>query len=191
MQIERTNEIPDVCVLKTDVYFDERGYFMETHRTSALAAFLGQPIEFVQGNVSSSLPWALRGMHYQMVNPQGKLVRCLKGSAYDVAVDMREGSRTYRKWVGVLLDEQNARAVWVPPGFAHGILAMAQGCLLHYECTTYYDDASARSLRWNDPTIGVTWPFQMNMTQPRLLSQKDRAAALFPQAEKFKVPVAA
>jgi dTDP-4-dehydrorhamnose 3,5-epimerase len=170
-------KIPGVLLMTPKVFRDERGYFMETHRWAPLAEFLAKESKigsFVQGNLSSSIPNVLRGLHYQLERPQGKLVRCLKGRIYDVAVDIRKGSPTFGKWLGVHLDEQNAQAIYVPPGFAHGFLAGPQGALVHYECTTEYVDAWNRAIRWNDPDLHIAWGLPQAAVP--VLSQKDRGA---------------
>lgn len=197
MKIEEL-KIPGVLLLTPKVFRDERGYFLETHRTGLIGDYLSKetntPINFVQGNVSSSIPNTLRGLHYQLSKPQGKLVRCLKGRILDVAVDIRKGSPTFGKHVIAHLDEQNAHAIYVPPGFAHGFLAGPQGALVHYECTTEYVDAWNRAIRWNDQDINIPWG--LGQGRVPVLSQKDRGAASLADAVSrgdifdFNVPAA-
>lgn len=183
MKFEQMKVLRDVGLLTPDKYMDQRGMFIETHRAAQLAENIGSQVEFVQGNLSMSVPWVMRGLHYQLENPQGKLVRCIKGTIYDVAVDMRRSSPTFGKWVGQVLDDQQHQALWVPPGYAHGFLAFSQGATVQYECTTYYHEKSNRSLCWNDPDVGITWPLKMGM-QP-IVSEKDRSATPFKNAEYF------
>jgi len=163
--------LPGVLLIEPTVFSDERGFFMETYH---LDRFRERGIEaaFVQDNHSRSARGVLRGLHYQEPNPQGKLVRCTRGSLFDVAVDIREGSPTFAKWVGVELSESNRRMLWVPPGFAHGFCALAEEADLVYKCTALYEREHDRAILWNDPEIAIAWP----LSTP-LLSPKDAAAA--------------
>jgi dTDP-4-dehydrorhamnose 3,5-epimerase len=162
--------LPDVLLIEPKVFADERGYFEETyHRDRFRAAGIGP--DFVQDNHSTSARGVLRGLHYQEPNGQGKLLRCAHGALFDVAVDIRVGSPSFGKWYGVELSEANRKMLWVPAGFAHGFCALADDTTLIYKCTAYYDAAADRSLRWDDPDIGIAWP----VTAP-LLSAKDAAA---------------
>lgn len=176
-------QIPEVFLITpTMIARDERGWFFETHR---VAEFLdgihaSEEFKFVQANISCSNAWTLRGLHYQYRHPQGKLVRCLMGRIYDVAVDVREGSPTFGKYVGHLLDDKEHQAIWVPPGFAHGYLSLDQPVLVHYETTSYYSDAHAQIINWNDQRLGVVWPIQNG--QMPIISQKDRAFHPFNEA---------
>lgn len=174
MKIENTM-LPGVLLLTPDVYGDHRGYFLETHRMTdfnEIGSLLG--VSFVQGNLSSSMPFCLRGMHYQLNEPQGKLVRCIVGRIFDVAIDIRVDSPSYGKFAGVFLDEAKAQALWVPPGFAHGFLSMDKPVKVQYECTTYYRDAWARGINYNDPRLKIGWPLAPGQTP--VISNKDRAA---------------
>ena len=175
--------IPGVFLLEPKIFRDHRGYFTETHRLAALGE-RGVGVNFVQGNLSSSLPYTLRGLHYQLEKPQGKLVRCVTGAIFDVAVDVRRGSPTFGKHVHAVLDEEYGRALYVPPGFAHGFLSLGQPAKVHYECTTEYVDAWSRGIRWDDPALHIGWPLP-NGLKPNL-SEKDRAAPLLAEAEVFE-----
>lgn len=177
----KVSEIPDVVIVEPKVFRDDRGCFMETWHAERMAA-AGIDARFVQENHSSSVAGVLRGLHYQVVRPQGKLVRVVRGRVFDVAVDLRRSSPTFRRWVGVWLSEQNRLEVWIPPGFAHGFYATAEAEVI-YSCSDYYAGEHERALRWNDPSIGVSWPFLSD--KPPILSEKDAAAPLFGQAELF------
>lgn len=153
---------------------------METFRVSDLfeSAGVKETPAIVQGNHSNSVPWTLRGLHYQYPNPQGKLVHVTRGKIVDVAVDLRAGSPTYGKHVVVPLDNITGKAVWVPPGFAHGFLALDSGADVQYECThAYYSDEFAKDLKWDDPDLAISWPIKMG--QMPVISQKDRKATSF------------
>lgn len=181
MKIEATS-LPDVLLLEPRVHGDARGYFMETFRQSWFAE-RGIDAVFVQDNQSRSAQGILRGLHYQLEFPQGKLVRVLSGEVYDVAVDLRRTSPTFRHWVGVTLSSDNHRQLWVPPGFAHGFYVTSAAAEIAYKCTEYYHPEDDHSLRWNDPELGIEWP--LVKAEP-ILSAKDAAAnklgdaALFP-----------
>jgi len=162
--------LPGVWVIEPTVYADERGFFMETYHSARFQA-LGIPAAFVQDNHSRSIRGVLRGLHYQEPNPQGKLVRCVRGAVYDVAVDVRKGSPQFGKWTSAELTEDNKRLFWVPPGFAHGFCALSDVAEIAYKCTAFYDPKSDHSILWNDPDIGITWP----VSKPSL-SPKDAAA---------------
>jgi len=174
--------LQDVVLIEPEVFGDDRGFFMETwqHRKFAAA---GLDLHFVQDNHSRSRIGTLRGLHYQLKNPQGKLVRCTIGSVYDVAVDMRRGSSTFGQWVGALLSAENRHQLWVPAGFAHGFLVLSESADFVYKCTDYYDPTSERCLAWNDPQVGINWPIAAGMEV--LLSKKDAAGASFHEAEAF------
>ena len=182
MKFIETN-IPDVKIIEPQVFGDERGFFMETFRTTLFNEHCGDR-EFVQENHSKSGHGILRGLHYQTENTQGKLVRVTKGEVFDVAVDMRESSETFGQWVGVVLSEENKRQLWVPEGFAHGFYVMSEEAEFVYKCTDYYNPAAEASLKWNDPTVNVEWPL-VNGAAP-LLSAKDEAGICFKDAIKFK-----
>lgn len=182
MKFIETN-IPDVKIIEPQVFGDERGFFMETFRTTLFNEHCGER-EFVQENHSKSSHGILRGLHYQTENTQGKLVRVTKGEVFDVAVDMRESSETFGQWVGVVLSEDNKRQLWVPEGFAHGFYVMSEEAEFVYKCTDYYNPAAEASLKWNDPSVNVEWPL-VNGAAP-LLSAKDEAGICFKDAVKFK-----
>ncbi|MGR6840804.1 dTDP-4-dehydrorhamnose 3,5-epimerase [Aliivibrio wodanis] len=182
MKFIETN-IPDVKIIEPQVFGDERGFFMETFRTTLFNEHCGER-EFVQENHSKSGHGILRGLHYQTENTQGKLVRVTKGEVFDVAVDMRESSETFGQWVGVVLSEDNKRQLWVPEGFAHGFYVMSEEAEFVYKCTDYYNPAAEASLKWNDPSVNVEWPL-VNGAAP-LLSEKDEAGICFKDAVKFK-----
>ena len=171
MKISPT-KISEVLILEPDVYTDERGYFMETFRSSYLNEH-GVELNFVQDNQSQSRIGTLRGLHYQLEFPQGKLVRVISGTVFDVAVDIRENSTTFGKWVGETLSAENRKQLWVPPGFAHGFLVLSQSAELFYKCTDYYHPEDDYSLLWNDPAVGIEWPTE---NREPILSEKDRIA---------------
>jgi dTDP-4-dehydrorhamnose 3,5-epimerase len=177
--------IRDVVVIEPNVFQDERGWFMETFNeqrfhTELLRLGLPVPGGFVQDNHSSSAAGVLRGLHYQAApSAQGKLVRVTRGAAFDVAVDIRQGSRTRGEWVGIELTEANRRMVWIPEGFAHGFLALEADTQLVYKTTNVYDRASERSIRWDDKSLGIAWPVERCCTGTPLLSDKDAKAEPF------------
>jgi dTDP-4-dehydrorhamnose 3,5-epimerase len=174
-------DIPDVLILEPRIFGDKRGFFMETwHRR--VFADLGINFDFVQDNHSSSRKGILRGLHYQIKRPQGKLVRVIQGEVFDVAVDVRKKSPTFGKWKGVLLSEENKRMLWLPPGFAHGFYVTSEAAEFVYKCTDFYAPEYERSIIWNDPEIGIRWP--LNEDEP-ILSDKDRVAKSFAEAEVY------
>jgi len=174
--------IPDVKVIEPQVFGDDRGFFMETYRASIMDELTdGKP--FVQDNHSKSKQGILRGLHYQMQHTQGKLVRVVQGEVFDVAVDMRKDSPTFGLWVGEVLSAENKKQLWVPEGFAHGFYVMSESAEFVYKCTDYYAPEHDRSLKWNDPTVGIEWPL-VNDELP-LLSEKDEAGKSFEDADKF------
>ncbi len=172
--------IPDVVLIKPKVHGDHRGFFLESWQDQRFAAS-GLDLHFVQDNHSRSARGTLRGLHYQVQQPQGKLVRVGRGAVYDVAVDVRRRSPTFGQWVGAELSDENLHMLWVPPGFAHGFLALSDGVDFLYKCTDYYAPQHERSIRWDDPQVGVEWPLQAG-TGP-LLAAKDRDAPLLRDAE--------
>ncbi|HTP10287.1 MAG TPA: dTDP-4-dehydrorhamnose 3,5-epimerase [Anaerolineae bacterium] len=176
-------EIPDVIILEPQVFYDARGFFMETYHTRELAE-LGITAQFVQDNHSRSQSGTLRGLHYQIRHAQGKLVRVVSGEIFDVAVDLRRNSPTFGQWTGAILSADNKRQLWVPPGFAHGIYALSETIDLLYKCTDYYAPEWERTLLWNDPQIAVAWPLVDG--QPPVLSAKDAQGRPFSQAEVFE-----
>ena len=168
MQVIKT-EIPDVKIINPKVFGDQRGFFLETYEQKRYQEMLNINLTFVQDNHSRSQKNVLRGLHFQKENPQGKLVRVVRGEVFDVAVDIRKDSSTYGKWVGVILSEDNKSQLWIPPGLAHGFLVLSDIADFEYKCTNYYDPNSEGCLLWNDPTININWP----ITTP-ILSDKDR-----------------
>ena len=179
----RRTAIPDVVVVEPRRFGDHRGYFMETWRENAFAE-QGIGPGFVQDNQSGSGQWALRGLHYQLRQPQGKLVRVIRGEVFDVAVDLRRGSPTFGRWVGEILSSDNHRQLWVPAGFAHGFLVLSESAEFAYKCTDYYAPEHERGLRWNDPSVGIEWPLPPGV-QP-LLSAKDADAPGLAEAEVYE-----
>lgn len=175
-------DIKDVVVIEPQVFSDDRGFFMETW-TRQKFKDAGIDYDFVQDNHSKSLKGVLRGLHYQIQNPQGKLVRVLSGEVYDVAVDMRKSSPTFGKWVAEILSGENKKMLWVPPGFAHGFYVMSDEAEFVYKCTDVYSPEFERSLIWNDSTVNVNWPIPEGQTPT--LSPKDEAGKPFDQAEAY------
>ena len=174
--------IPDVKIIEPQVFGDERGFFLETYRASIMDELTGGK-PFVQDNHSKSAQGILRGLHYQMQHTQGKLVRVVQGAVFDVAVDMRRNSPSFGQWVGEILSAENKRQLWVPEGFAHGFYVISDSAEFVYKCTDYYAPEHDRSLKWNDPTVGIEWPL-VNDQQP-LLSAKDEAGKSFEEADTF------
>jgi dTDP-4-dehydrorhamnose 3,5-epimerase len=172
--------IPDVFVIAPKVFGDDRGFFMESYNRRSMAA-LGIDFEFVQDNHSRSARGVLRGLHYQIRQPQGKLVRVVAGEIFDVAVDIRRASPTFGQWVGVTLSAENKRMAWVPPGFAHGFCVTSDYAEVLYKATDYYAPEHERSILWNDPAIGVDWP----LAGEPLLSEKDRKGVLLSDSEVY------
>ncbi len=173
--------IPEVLVIEPKVFGDERGFFFESFNQAAFNQATGLELEFVQDNHSRSAQHVLRGLHYQIKQTQGKLVRVLRGSVFDVAVDLRRSSATFRQWVGVELTEGNFRQLWVPQGFAHGFLVTSESADFVYKTTDYYAPEFERCLAWNDPDLGIQWPL---ISEPQL-SAKDKAGVALIQAEVF------
>jgi dTDP-4-dehydrorhamnose 3,5-epimerase len=174
--------LPGVTLIEPRVFGDERGFFMETWTRAKFAAG-GIDVDFVQDNHSASRQWVVRGLHYQLAKPQGKLVRVVQGEVFDVAVDMRRSSPTFGRWVGERLSAENKRMMWVPPGFAHGFMVLSERCEFLYKCTDYYDPASERSLLWNDPALGIEWPIPSGVEA--IVSPKDAAAPTLAHAECY------
>jgi dTDP-4-dehydrorhamnose 3,5-epimerase len=173
--------IPDVLILEPTIYGDHRGFFMETWRETTFREIAPQ-LSFVQDNHSKSGKGILRGLHYQLQQPQGKLVRVIEGEIYDVAVDMRRTSPHFGRWVGVTLSAENHRQLWVPPGFAHGFLVTSDSAQMVYKCTDYYAPADEHSLLWNDPELAITWPLKESEILAPVLSDKDRNGRNFADA---------
>jgi dTDP-4-dehydrorhamnose 3,5-epimerase len=182
-------KIPDVLILEPKVFGDDRGFFFESFNEQAFLAQAGFSGRFVQDNHSKSARHVLRGLHYQIKQPQGKLVRVVVGEVFDVAVDLRKGSLYFGEWVGIQLSAQNKRQLWVPPGFAHGFLVLSETAEFLYKTTDYYAPEYERSLLWNDPDLGIDWGLDGGidgMTQVPILSAKDQAGMLFKDAEVFE-----
>ena len=157
MQV-RPTAIPDVVVVEPQVFGDARGFFFESFNQRKLEAALGRELRFVQDNHSLSARGVLRGLHYQLPRPQGKLVRVVRGEVFDVAVDLRRGSPTFRRWVGEVLSAENKRQMWVPEGFAHGFLVLSEAAEFLYKTTDYYHPESDHCIRWDDPDLAIAWP---------------------------------
>ena len=174
--------IADVKIIQPQVFGDERGFFMETYRASIMDELTdGKP--FVQDNHSKSTQGILRGLHYQLQQTQGKLVRIVQGAVFDVVVDMRKDSPTFGQWVGEVLSSENKKQLWVPEGFAHGFYVISETAEFVYKCTDYYAPEHEHSLIWNDATVGIEWPLVGGNTP--LLSPKDEAGKPFSDAAKF------
>ena len=171
--------IPDVLIIEPRVFGDARGFFFESFNQQAFRAATGLDVAFVQDNHSRSAQGVLRGLHYQIEQPQGKLVRVARGAVFDVAVDLRQASSTFGQWVGVELSEENHRQLWVPAGFGHGFLTLSETADFLYKTTDYYAPEHERCLAWNDPAIGIEWP--LRSAQPQL-SAKDQLGKLLADA---------
>ncbi|MCC4288861.1 dTDP-4-dehydrorhamnose 3,5-epimerase [Vreelandella aquamarina] len=183
MQYEKL-AIPDVVLMTPKVFGDERGFFMETFRQSEFEEHCGN-YQFVQDNHSKSKQGILRGLHYQLEKPQGKLVRVTQGEVYDVAVDLRKSSSTFGQWVGVYLSAENKQMLWVPPGFAHAFYVTSEEAEFQYKCTDYYNPGDEYSLLWSDPTLNIDWPLANNAS-PQLSTKDQQGQALeWVQAPKF------
>lgn len=180
MQIQ-TTAIPEVLILEPTVFGDDRGFFYESFNQKRFAELTGVTRPFVQDNHSKSAKGVLRGLHYQIQQPQGKLVRVTAGAVFDVVVDLRKSSPTFGRWVGVVLSAANNRQLWIPEGFAHGFLVTSDNAEFLYKTTDYWAPEFERSLLWNDPAIGIDWPLD---GEP-LLSGKDKAATLLANADLF------
>ncbi|PNA96464.1 MULTISPECIES: dTDP-4-dehydrorhamnose 3,5-epimerase [unclassified Pseudomonas] len=173
--------IPEVILFEPQVFGDERGFFFESFNQKVFDEVVGRPVNFVQDNHSRSVKGVLRGMHYQIQQPQGKLVRVVQGEVFDVAVDMRKSSKTFGKWVGVHLSAENKRQLWVPEGFAHGFVVLSETAEFLYKTTDFYAPQYDRSLAWNDPTVAIEWPYE---GEPAL-SAKDQKASAFVYADAY------
>jgi dTDP-4-dehydrorhamnose 3,5-epimerase len=174
-------EIPDVLIIEPQVYGDDRGFFLESFNQKDFREKTGVNTTFVQDNHSMSLKNVLRGLHYQIPNPQGKLVRVVSGSVFDVAVDARKSSPTFGQWVGCILSAENKRIFWVPEGFAHGFLVLSDRAEFLYKTTNYYYTQYEKTIAWNDADLGIDWPLE---TTP-ILSPKDQAGQPFKSVEVF------
>jgi dTDP-4-dehydrorhamnose 3,5-epimerase len=174
--------IPEVLVLTPKVFGDARGFFFESFNARDFREVTGLQVDFVQDNHSKSAKGVLRGLHYQVQNPQGKLVRVVQGEVFDVAVDLRKSSPTFGQWVGEVLSSENNKQLWVPPGFAHGFVVLSESAEFLYKTTDYWYPAHERSLLWNDPTVGVEWPIDFD---PQLAA-KDAIGKNLADAELYQ-----
>lgn len=180
MIVTRT-KIPEVVLLRPKVFGDERGFFFESFNHQAFEAAIGRRVSFVQDNHSRSSKNVLRGLHYQIKQPQGKLVRVVTGAVFDVAVDLRKSSATFGQWVGAHLSAENKQQLWIPEGFAHGFLVLSEHAEFVYKTTEYYSPGNERSVSWNDSQLAITWPLE---ARP-MLSTKDAAATSLIDTEGF------
>jgi dTDP-4-dehydrorhamnose 3,5-epimerase len=178
----RETDLPGVVIIEPDVFSDARGFFSETYHRRKYSEG-GITAEFVQDNHSKSSERTLRGLHAQLKNPQGKLVRVIEGEIWDVAVDIRRGSPTFGRWVGVSLSAENQRQIYVPPGFAHGFCVVSPTAEVEYKCTAFYDPSDEISILWNDPQIGIDWPVR----DPMLSARDKNAASLSQHLEELPV----
>ena len=174
--------IPDVVLIEPTVFGDDRGFFFESFNHAKFEAAVGRPVTFVQDNHSRSVKHVLRGVHYQIRQPQGKLVRVVTGTVFDVAVDIRRTSPTFGRWVGVVLSAENKRQLWIPEGFAHGFIVLSDVAECLYKATDYYAPEHERCIVWDDPMIGIKWP----LDGVPILSGKDRQGVAFNRAECFE-----
>lgn len=179
MNVIRT-ELADLLLIEPKAFGDSRGFFFESFQKNRYRE-AGLTAEFVQDNVSRSCQGTLRGLHYQLKRPQGKLVFVTRGEVFDVAVDLRRNSRTFGQWYGAMLNDQNHRQLYVPPGFAHGFSVTSESADLCYKCTDFYDPADERTVLWSDPQLGIDWPTH----HARILSEKDKRGVLLAQAEVY------
>ncbi len=179
MEVVKT-PIEGVLLIKPQVFGDERGYFVETWQKERYEA-AGINLPFVQDNHSKSTKGILRGLHFQKQHPQGKLVMVSLGEVFDVAVDIRKGSPTFGKWFGAILNQENQNQLWIPPGMAHGFVVLSDVAHFHYKCTDFYHPGDEGSIRWNDPTIGIDWPYK----EEPVLFAKDQIAPFFKDALEF------
>lgn len=180
MKVIRT-ALPDILILEPQVFGDARGFFIETYNRRTFREATGIDVEFVQDNHSKSAKNVLRGLHYQLVQPQGKLVRVVSGEIYDVAVDIRRSSPTYGSWAGFALSAGSKQIAWIPPGFAHGFVVTSDGAEVLYKTTDYYAPAHERTLLWNDPALAIAWP----LAGEPILADKDRRGIALSAAETY------
>jgi dTDP-4-dehydrorhamnose 3,5-epimerase len=176
--------IPDVLIIEPKVFGDDRGWFYESFNENDFSRAVGQKISFVQDNHSLSKKGVLRGLHYQMEQTQGKLVRVARGAVFDVAVDLRQSSTTFGQWVGVELSAENKKQLWIPEGFAHGFLVLSDEAEFLYKTTDYWHAASERCLVWNDATLNIQWP---DIAMPPFLNAKDAMGQIWSEAPKFYI----
>jgi len=175
--------IEGLLVLNPKIYSDNRGWFTESFNAQDFAKVVGYNVAFVQDNQSYSRQWTLRGLHYQTQHAQGRLVRVVSGSVFDVSVDLRKNSKTFGKWVGIELSSENHKQLWVPPGFAHGFLVLSETAEFLYKTSDYYDPSSEVCLSWCDPTVGIEWPIPLG--KQALLNAKDAAGMQWDRVPKF------
>jgi dTDP-4-dehydrorhamnose 3,5-epimerase len=175
------SDIPEVLLLEPRVHQDERGFFLESYNRRTFEQATGLSVEFVQDNQSFSVRNVLRGLHYQILQPQGKLIQVMAGEIFDVAVDLRRSSRTFGKWIGVTLAGGSHRMFWMPQGFAHGYIVLSEHAIVLYKTTDYYAPEHERTILWNDPALGIKWPLE---GEP-IVSDKDRRGSLFRSADLF------
>lgn len=173
--------IPEVLIVEPTVFGDERGFFFESFNSKAFCQATGQDGQFVQDNHSRSAKGVLRGLHYQIENPQGKLIRVVQGAVLDVAVDIRKGSATFGTWISAILSSENRRQLWVPEGFAHGFLVLSEMAECLYKTTDFYASEHERCIAWNDPELDIKWP----LTGAPILSTKDQNGISLANAEVF------
>ena len=178
------SRLPEVLHLQPQIFGDARGFFYESFNARDFASATGLNVEFVQDNHSISSHGILRGLHYQIQHAQGKIVRVTRGEVFDVAVDLRKKSPTFGQWTGCHLSAENAKQVWVPPGFAHGFLVLSESAEFLYKTTDYWYPEYERTLLWNDPTLGIDWPLPSSLTAP-LLAAKDAAGLPLSKADTF------
>lgn len=175
------SEIPDILLIEPQVFGDQRGFFFESYNQQKFSDKTGLNVHFVQDNHSSSQQNVLRGLHYQITQPQGKLVRVLVGKVFDVAVDIRKSSHSFGQWVGYELSAENKRQLWIPPGFAHGFLVISPVAEVLYKTTDYYAPSGERCIAWDDPDLNINWP----LSAEPILSPKDKDGKAFKSAEVF------
>ena len=180
MKITRLS-IPDVVIIEPQIFGDERGFFLESFNQARFQEAIDADVSFVQDNHSRSTKGVLRGLHYQVEQPQGKLVRVVAGEIFDVAVDIRKSSPTFGRWVGERLSGENKKQIWVPAGFAHGFVVLSDSADVIYKTTDYYAPMHERSILWNDPELNIAWPISEDLS----LSAKDRAGVLFKEAQVY------
>ncbi|MBK7353941.1 MAG: dTDP-4-dehydrorhamnose 3,5-epimerase [Nitrosomonas sp.] len=173
--------VPDVYLIQPRVFGDERGFFFESYNQQQFNAAINRSVAFVQANHSRSVRHVLRGLHYQIKQPQGKLVRVVNGEVYDVAVDLRKGSATFGQWVGEVLSAENKKQLWIPEGFAHGFLVLSESADFLYQTTDYWAPEFERCILWNDPVLNIQWPIK----QSPVLSGKDAQGVSFKLAETY------
>ncbi len=180
MNIISTN-IPEILIIEPQIFGDDRGFFFESFNQQKFTDKTGVTLNFVQDNHSRSIKNVLRGLHYQISQPQGKLIRVISGNIFDVAVDIRKNSPTFGQWVGCILNAENKRQLWIPPGFAHGFLVLSENTEVLYKTTDYYAPKSERCIIWNDPDINIDW----QLTENPVLSPKDLQGKLLKDADLF------